>query len=86
MTWQPGQPIRTETDTAEWRAWCKTRKLEQQRARRGLYPRIDYYPSPAALAVIAPRLSNHAGGSYSCVIDGLILAAADDLPELSTAI
>jgi hypothetical protein len=81
MTWQPGQPTVTASDNAEWRAWCKTRKLEQQRERRGRYPRIDYYPSPAALAVIASKVSNRAGGDYSSVIDALIWPAADHLPE-----
>lgn len=71
----------SDSDHAEWRAWRKARKLEQQRERRASYPRIDYYPSPEALAVIAPRLSNRAGGNYSSVIDAMIMEAAGDLPE-----
>ena len=81
MTWQSGQPVITANDEAEWQASRKAQKREQQRARRASYPRIDYYPSPEALAVIAPRLSHCAGGSYSAVIDALIVEAAGDLPE-----
>jgi hypothetical protein len=81
MTWQPGQPILSASDDAEWQAWRKARKLEQQRARRHRYPRIDYYPSKAARATILERLRPGVGGDQSSVIDRLILAAADDLPE-----
>jgi hypothetical protein len=81
MTWQPGQPILSARDDADWQAWRKARKLEQQRARRQRYPRIDYYPSEAALALIEVNLRNRAGGDFSSVIDRLILAAAGELPE-----
>ena len=81
MIWQPGQPVLTPSDTADWQAWRKARKLEQQRARRQLYPRIDYYPSKAARTSILERIRPGVGGDQSSVIDRLILAAADDLPE-----
>lgn len=80
MTWQPGLPVVTAGDDAEWRAWRKARKLEGQRYWRSVYPRIDYYPSDAALAVIMPLTGNHADGTYSAVIDRLILSAGE-LPE-----
>jgi hypothetical protein len=78
MTWQPGQPVVTAIDYAEWEAWSKARKLEQQRQRRRIYPRIDYYPSKDALAVI-DRCA--LGRDYSSAIDELVLAGADELPE-----
>jgi len=81
MTWQPGQPILSASDDAEWRAWRKARKLEQQRERRRRYPRIDYYPSGAARAVIMANAGNHPGGDFSTVIDRLILSGAGELPE-----
>lgn len=55
MTWQSGQPIVTASDHVDWQAWRKARKLEQQRERRQSLPRIDYYPSKAAMAVIQAR-------------------------------
>lgn len=81
MTWQPGQPILSASDDAEWRAWRKAKKQEQQRYRRSVYRRIDYYPSGEAQSVIDARIGNHAGGDYSTVIDRLILAAANDPTE-----
>jgi hypothetical protein len=81
MTWQPGLPILTASDHAEWRVWRKARKLEQQHERRRMYPRIDYYPSKTAVAVIHARTGRFAGGDYSSVIDALVLIAAGELPE-----
>ncbi len=81
MTWQPGQPVVTASDDAEWRAWRKAQKIEGQRWRRARYRRIDYYPSKAAQAVIDARTGRLAGGDYSSVIDRLILTAAGELPE-----
>jgi hypothetical protein len=60
MTWQPGQAVVSACDTADWQAWRKARKLEQQRARRQQCPRIDYYPSKQAQAVIMANTGNHA--------------------------
>lgn len=81
MTWQPGLPVVTASDDAEWRAWRKARRLEQQRARRRQYPRIDYYPGEAAQAVITANAGNFPGGDFSTVIDRLILAGVGELPE-----
>ena len=85
MTWQPGLPVATASDDAEWRAWRKASKLEAQRQRRRQYPRIDYYPGKDAHAVIMANAGNHLGGDYSTVIDRLILSAAGALPEYSGA-
>lgn len=81
MTWQPGQRVLTANDHAEWQAWRKARRLEQQRQRRAKYPRIDYYPSNAAQAAIYERTGYFAGGDYSAVIDKLVLAGAAEFPE-----
>jgi hypothetical protein len=70
----------TATDEAQWEAWKRARKLEQQRERRKANPRIDYYPSKEAREVIESLLRPFAGGDYSSVIDSLVMDAAD-LPE-----
>ena len=75
MTWQPGQPIRTQQDIIEWQEWKRDSKLEAQRWRRIRYRRIDYYPSKEAAAVIDSLTSRYAGGDYSSVINQLILSA-----------
>jgi hypothetical protein len=82
MTWVPGQPILTESDEREWRAWRKARILKGQRARRRKYRRIDYYPSTEAQAVIDASCFHGMGGDYSSVIDGLILNVATRDPNL----
>jgi hypothetical protein len=81
MTWQPGQPVTTTNDCADWQAWRKARKLEQQRARRQSMPRIDYYPSRQAIEAICARMFPHVDGDFGSVIDRLVLAGAAKLPE-----
>jgi len=81
MTWQPGQPVITPADVAEWEAWKHTSKLQAQRQRRRNLRRIDYYPCEAAQAVIDARTGHFAEGDYSSVIDALILTATGSLPE-----
>ncbi|MFK2905674.1 hypothetical protein ISP17_17075 [Dyella ginsengisoli] len=76
MSWEPGQAVLSASDYAEWQAWRKARKLEQQRDRRAMYARIDYYPSDEALRVIGARR-----GDYSSVIDALVLDSAGEVPE-----
>lgn len=75
MTWQPGQPVLSASDDADWQEWRKARKLEQQRQRRGKHPRIDYYPCEEVLALIRERTHGSVGGDQSSVIDALVLAA-----------
>ncbi|HKV65624.1 MAG TPA: hypothetical protein VJN66_04510 [Rhodanobacteraceae bacterium] len=79
MTWQPGQPVATTADEAEWRAWRKASKLHAQRQRRLQYRRIDYYPSKGAQAVIDACIAQ--GYSYSSTVDALVLAVGVELPE-----
>lgn len=81
MTWQPGQPVLSASDDANWQAWRKARKLEQQRERRRQCRRIDYYPGKEAQAIIMASVGSYPGGDYSTVIDRLILSAAGGLPE-----
>jgi hypothetical protein len=80
MTWQPGQPVRTERDVSEWQAWKRDSKLAAQRQRRTANRRIDYYPSDEA-GVVIDSLTNHryVGGDYSSVIDQLVLSAASGI-------
>ena len=81
MTWQPGRPVVSASDDADWRAWRLANKLEQQRARRQRYPRIDYYPSKEARAAILARTFPSVGGDRSSVIDRLILSGLGEPPE-----
>ena len=80
MTWIPGLPVVTVADHADWQAWRKASKLQAQRERRLQYRRIDYYPSDEAQAVI-DAITVRSYGNYSTVIDALVLAAAEELPE-----
>ena len=81
MTWQPGQPVLSASDTADWQAWRNARKLEAQRARRQQYPRIDYYPSKESRAAILKRIRPGVGGDQSSVIDRLILSGLGEDSE-----
>ena len=49
-------------------------KLESQRQRRAMYPRIDYYPCKEMLALIRERAHGRVGGDHSSVINALVLA------------
>lgn len=76
MIWQPGQPVVTAADVADWQVWKRTSKLKAQRQRRAQYRRIDYYPGNDAQAIIDARTRPSCGGDYSSVIDALLLAGA----------
>jgi hypothetical protein len=80
MTWQPGLPVRTEQDRREWETWRRERKREQQRERRARFPRIDYYPSPAAAEVINGLWSHQGGCDLSSVINRIVGEWAGALP------
>lgn len=69
--WKPGMRVVTAEDTEAWEAWKKESKLAAQRYRRSKYPRIDYYPSKDARAVILGHVSHWE--SYSSVIDSIIM-------------
>lgn len=79
--WRLEQPPGWEPETAEdfraWRDGCRhARALERQRQRRATRPRVDYYPSEEARAVIVARLRGCVHHDQSSVINRLILAGA----------
>jgi hypothetical protein len=63
--WQPGMPVLTEKDHAEWQVWRRERILELQRDRCSRLRRIDYYPSQAAAAVVDSMRARCARGEAS---------------------
>lgn len=75
--WQPGQPVVTAQDHAEWQAWRRARILEGQRWRRSRMRRIDYYPSEEAAAVIDRFRTRYAGGDASSILNRIIAEWAD---------
>ena len=83
MTWQPGQPVVTASDHAEWQIWRKERALELQRGRRRTLWRIDYYPDRNAARVLATALERE--GSNTSIHETLdrIIQEWADLPELN---
>lgn len=80
MTWQPGKPVATPEDRADWLAWRKDRKREQQRARRARFPRIDYYPSEGAAEIIGRLRFPAVGGDLSSIINRVVTEWAGRVP------
>ena len=72
MNWKPGLPVVTTQDHEEWRIWRNERKRQQQRERRALYPRIDYYPDSLAVQVIRDMTTNGPGGDLSSVLNRIV--------------
>ena len=72
MSWQPGQPVATEQDNKEWNQWRRESKREAQRRRRSRNPRIDYYPSPEADALIRSMAGRFAGRDFSSIINRIV--------------
>lgn len=72
MTWEPGKPVLTDEDHRQWAQWRKDRKRQQQRQRRASNPRIDYYPTPAALATVEALWRPIAGHDLSSIISSII--------------
>lgn len=83
VRWQPGRPVVTAQDHAEWQAWRRARILEQQRDRRKQMRRIDYYPSQEAAAMIDRFRHRYAGGDTSSVLNRIVAEWANGpmLPE-----
>jgi hypothetical protein len=83
--WQPGRPVRTEQDEAEWRAWRRARVLGLQRYRRARMRRIDYYPPPEGAAIIDRLRTHRTGGDASSILNKIIheWAAGRGVPELN---
>ena len=85
MTWQPGEPVVTSADVADWEQWKRESKREGQRSRRKTYWRIDYYPDEDAAKAIQ-ELAPWRRGCYTTAINELVKAGAeevfeDELPE-----
>jgi hypothetical protein len=72
MISQPGMPVITEQDEAEWRAWRRERILTAQRERRAGMRRIDYYASPEADAIIDQLRTPRAGGDASSILNRIV--------------
>lgn len=72
MTWEPGTPVQTDQDHADWIAWRKGRKCQQQKARRARLRRIDYYASPDTAAALERLWKPLAGHDYSAIIDAIV--------------
>jgi hypothetical protein len=70
--WQPGTPVITEKDRAEWQTWRRERILKLQRERRRGLRRIDYYPSEIAAAIIDESLTRRVGGDASSILDRIV--------------
>ena len=73
LNWQPGLPVRTAQDHAEWETWRRERKRQQQHERRALYPRIDYYPDDYAFRVIGSLVKAETGHDLSSVISRIVV-------------
>ena len=72
MTWQPGTPVITEQDHAEWEALRRERILEGQRWRRARERRIDYYASKRAAAVVDKLRTRREGGDASSILNRIV--------------
>ena len=81
MTWQPGTPVRTQQDHADWQHWRRERKRQQQQWRRARYPRIDYYPDKHAAEVIDGLRRPCVGGDLSSIINRIVSEWAEMVDE-----
>src|SRR3954462_1148428 len=83
--WQPGAPVLSEEDRAEWQTWRRNRILELQRDRRKRLRRIDYYPSYTAAALIDQLREHGAGGDASSILNRMVEDwGRARVPELNT--
>ncbi|MDS4015001.1 MAG: hypothetical protein RKP46_11730 [Candidatus Accumulibacter sp.] len=79
MAWEPGQPIRSAQDEADWQEWKRRTKAEGQRYRRSQYRRIDYADvSDEAARIIdrevstAQRERRYVDSTYSAVLNRIV--------------
>ena len=82
--WQPGMPVITAQDRAEWMAWRHDRALTLQRGRRKRLRRIDYYPSEQATALIEHLRTPRCGGDASSILNRIVsewAACQRSIPE-----
>ncbi len=81
--WQPGRPVLSEQDAADWRAWRKARALDLQRQRRRSpsYLRIDFYAYGPTADLIRSMVSTGEASCYAAAIDRIIAEWAEAHPE-----
>jgi hypothetical protein len=70
--WQPGMPVTTAQDHAEWMAWRHDRVLTLQKDRRKRMRRIDYYPSKEVAALIESQRTPRCGGDASSILNRIV--------------
>jgi len=70
--WQPGMPVVTAQDHAEWTAWRHSRALVTQKDRRKRLRRIDYYPDDAAAAIVDKLRAPGIGGDASTILNRIV--------------
>ena len=70
--WEPGKPVQTAQDHADWLDWRKARKRHQQAHRRSRLRRIDYHASPDTAAALDLLRKPRAGCDFSSIIDGIV--------------
>lgn len=80
MAWQPGQPIKSAQDEADWQEGKRRTKAEGQRDRRSRYRRLDYIDvsdqaarvSDAEVAT-AQRERRYIDSTYSAVRNRIVM-------------
>ena len=79
--WQPGMPVITAQDRAEWTSWRHDRALTLQKDRRKRMRRIDYYPDERAAAIVDKLRAPGIGGDASSILNRIVAewAAATSL-------
>lgn len=70
--WVPGLPVDTEQKKADWLAWRRERKRQQQRDRRKRLRRIDYYASPDAVAALIELWRPRPNHDFSSLLDTIV--------------
>ena len=70
--WQPGMPVITAQDHAEWTTWRHDRALTLQKDRRKRLRRIDYYPSKEVAALIEGQRTPQCGGDASSILNRIV--------------
>jgi hypothetical protein len=70
--WQPGKPVITAQDHAEWTAWRHDRALTLQKDRRKRMRRIDYYPDEPAAAIVDKLRAPGIGGDASTILNRIV--------------
>src|SRR5262249_949355 len=78
------KPVITVEDHAQWRLWCRFRRLKLQRERRARMRRIDYYVSPEAARVIDRCSHPGIGGDTSSILNRIVCEWAAGFPELNS--